>query len=147
MPDVRRATPADLAGIRALEAIAFDPARRASRASLARSLDSTSQEVWVIDQDGIVGSLVLWLHPKTVRVYGIAVRPDLQGHGLGRALMRTAEREARRRGAGQVVLEADALDTRLVEWYEDQGYRRVAQRPDFYAPGRPAVRMAKFMPG
>jgi len=134
-----RAGPADLDALVALEAACFDPPRRASRRSLARSLRSPRQEVWVVRDGGVVAALVVWRHRRLLRIYSLAVLPDRQGSGLGRALVAHAEAMA----PGRVVLEADVLDGRLVAWYSALGYRVVAERPDFYGPGRPAVRMEK----
>ncbi len=146
-PALRRAEVADLDGIVALETACFEPERRASRSSLRRSLLSPRQAVWVLaDGAAIVGSLVLWHHPLTTRIYGVAVDPACQGQGLGEVLMQHAEQEAMQAGARHVTLEADEGRARLVGWYERLGYRRVRLREDFYAPGRGAWRMEKSLP-
>jgi [ribosomal protein S18]-alanine N-acetyltransferase len=146
---VRRARPSDLEAIAALEAAAFQPFRRASRASLRRSLASARQSVWVVDAPagGLAALLVLWHHPRLVRVYDVATRPDLQGQGLGSRLMEHAEELARKAGARIVSLEADPREAGLVEWYLHRGYSIVARLPGYYAPGRAAVRMRKALDG
>lgn len=143
MPEVRRAVQADLDAIARLERAAFQPWRRSSRDSLRRSMHSPRQSVWVWDDGTVAGSLVLWHHDRTLRVYGVAVDPARQGHGIGASLMRHAEQLARDSGKQRVVLEADAEDTRLLAWYEGQGYRRDHRIDDFYGPGRPAWRLEK----
>lgn len=143
---LRRAGPEDLDAVAALERDCFEPERRSSRAVLRRSLRSVRQEVWLLDgPDGgpSAAMVVVWRHPRTTRVYSLAVRSEHRGRGLGERLMRLAEEGARRAGASRIVLEADAHLPRLVSWYEELGYRVVAERPDYYAPGRPAVRMEK----
>lgn len=156
-PDVplRRAGPGDLDALIALEAACFEPERRSSRAVLRRSLQSPRQEVWLIDADeeavdvggrGVrvpAAMLVVWRHPRTTRVYSLAVHADRRGRGLGERLLRYAEAESVWAGAERVVLEVDARRPRLVTWYEAQGYRRVAVLPDYYGSDRPAVRMEK----
>lgn len=141
MREPRRADLDDLPALMELERLCYDGPRRQSRASLRRSLTSPRQSVWVLEDDfGIAADLILWHHRHTLRVYGVAVRPDRQGKGLGRALVLHAEALA---GPARVVLEADAADPRLIDWYERQGYRRTDLRPDFYAPGRHAWRMER----
>jgi ribosomal-protein-alanine N-acetyltransferase len=108
---------------------------------------SPRQSVWVIDhpeKDGAAAALlVLWHHATRLRVYDVATHPDLRGRGLGLLLMRHAETLARKAGCRDISLEADAKDRRLVSWYEEQGYAVAGRLPDFYAAGRPAVRMRK----
>lgn len=140
MRDIRRAGPDDLQALMDLEEACYDPERRQSRASIRRSLHSPMQSVWVIEDDaGIAADLILWHHKRRLRVYGVAVRPDLQGKGLGRALVLHAETLA----PGHIVLEADARDERLVRWYEAQGYEKKRLKADFYGPGRHAWRLER----
>ena len=143
---IRKARRPDLPAIRALEAACFQPYRQASAASLRRSMASRRQSVWVVDGqsgEGLAGLLVLWHHPHRVRVYDVAVHPDLQGQGLGRALMAHAERLARRDGARFVTLEADPKEPGLVGWYKAQGFRQTVRLAGYYKDGRAAVRLVK----
>lgn len=140
MPEIRRGTPADLGVLLRIEEEAFEPGRRASRASLVRSLRSTRQSVWLMGDDA---AMVLWHHPHALRIYGIAVRPGAQGRGLGVALLEHALVVARRQGARRIMLEAAADRPRLLAWYEQHGYRRERMRPDFYGPDRAAVRLTR----
>ncbi len=146
---IRRGRPSDLAGLLALEEACFQPWRRASPRSLLRSLRSPRQSVWVVDGggDGLAALLVLWHHKRRIRVYDVATRPDLQGQGIGLALMAHTERLARKGGARDVSLEADAKDAPLIRWYRHQGYAVVDRMPHFYVGGRPAVRMRKPVAG
>lgn len=146
---IRRATMRDHAALRALEDQAFQPWRRASRRSLRRSLASPRQSVWLIAHPDpkrpgeAAALLVLWHHAARLRVYDIATSADVRGQGYGLALMRHAEALARAQGCKDVSLEADTRDARLIAWYRRQGYAAVGRMPDFYAEGRPAVRLRK----
>lgn len=145
---LRRGRPADLAALVDLEEAAYDPPRRSSRGILARSLRSPRQQVWVMPgpQPGEVdAALTLWLHPRTVRVYGVAVRPELQGKGVGRLLMAQAEAVAADRGADRIVLECHH-DAALRRWYEALGFRVVGERAHYYGPGRAAWRLQRSGP-
>ena len=56
-------------------------------------------QAWVLEDGGrIVGILVLEETPAGLLLDNIAVLPDCQGKGYGRALIEFAEAEARRRG-------------------------------------------------
>jgi [ribosomal protein S18]-alanine N-acetyltransferase len=146
MPDrIRRARASDLDALLRLEAKAFEPHRRASARSLARSLLSPHQEVWVIEEGAgaLAALLVLWKRPRTWRVYDIAVAPHRQGQGLAGRLMHHAEARASKAGAGTMALEAQQSLSDLVAKYKRWGYQEARRRPDYYAPGRHAVRMVK----
>lgn len=144
---VRRATERDLPALLDLEAASFQDYRRASPASLRRSLTSPHQSFWVIDHpagyDRLAALLVLWHFKRTWRVYDIATHPEARGHGFGRELMLHAEALARKAGAVRMSLEAEEQDRRLVAWYGSQGYAVVGRLPHFYHNGCGAVRMAK----
>jgi ribosomal protein S18 acetylase RimI-like enzyme len=67
-----------------------------------------------------------------------AVRPGLQGSGLGKAVLAAAEEHARSGGA--TTMEMSVIDRRgeLIAWYERRGYVRTGQtRPFPY--GEPGV--------
>ena len=70
-------------------------------------------------------------------IYWIAVDPQLQGQGLGHALMQETERRIAAVGGRRVYLEtsgrADYLPTR--RFYDRCGYEVAATLPDFYAEG------------
>jgi len=147
---IRTATPSDEQGLGELEGSCFDEDRRASRQSLRRSLSSPRQTVRVIDLPGVNGcpavgltaAAILWLYPRSLRIYSVAVRPESRGEGLGRLLVADAFRLARERGLSRITLEADQANPTLVRWYESQGFAVTRQLPSYYAPGRHAVRMS-----
>ena len=60
-----------------------------------------------------------------------AVRPGLQGGGVGSALLAAAEDHARERGA--TVMEMLVIDRReeLIAWYERRGYARTGESRPF----------------
>lgn len=62
--------------------------------------------------------------PQTVRLRQMAVLNDLQGKGIGRALMTFAENLARDRGYRTITMHA--RDNAL-GFYEKMGYRKVGQ--------------------
>ncbi|MGP9821019.1 GNAT family N-acetyltransferase [Salinarimonas sp. NSM] len=61
--------------------------------------------------------------PDALLVETIAVRPDLRGTGLGRALLAFAEEEARRRALPRLRLYTNALMAENIALYARHGYR------------------------
>lgn len=97
-------------------------------------------QVTLAEEDGeIVGVVVLGPTEEGFTVDNVAVHPSQQGRGLGRALLRHAETEARRAGFDTICLythermtENQALCVRLgYEEYErraEHGFSRVFMR-------------------
>jgi ribosomal protein S18 acetylase RimI-like enzyme len=91
-------------------------------------LDNYAQRIadgqtWVLeDADGIAGILVLEETPAGLLLDNIAVPPDYQGKGVGRALLEFAEAEARRRGFDAIHLYTHALMTENIALYRRIGY-------------------------
>jgi ribosomal protein S18 acetylase RimI-like enzyme len=80
-------------------------------------------QAWVLEDSGrIVGVLVLEAQPDGVLLDNIAVRPECQGSGFGRALMTFAEAEARRRGFAETRLYTHVLMTENQALYRRLGY-------------------------
>jgi predicted GNAT family N-acyltransferase len=90
-------------------------------------------------QDGlVVGCLVLTPRGSEVQMRQVAVRPDLQGQGIGRLLVEESEIVARRGGFASMVLHA--RDT-AIPFYQRLGYTTVS---DVYEEvGIPHRTMAK----
>jgi len=62
--------------------------------------------------------------PQTVRLRQMAVINDLQGKGIGRALMQFAENLARDRGFRKITMHARKNAT---GFYEKMGYKKIGQ--------------------
>ena len=79
-------------------------------------------EVFVADQDGIAGVIVLRTHPDHVLVENVAVDPDRQGRGLGRALLAFAEMRAHAAGLDELRLYTNQAMTENIAMYERLGW-------------------------
>ena len=81
------------------------------------------QQAWVMEDDGrIVGILVLEEGPSGLLLDNIAVLPDSQAKGFGRALIGFAEAEARRRGFGEIHLYTHASMSENIALYRRIGF-------------------------
>jgi len=81
------------------------------------------RQVWVLEDDGtIVGILVLEQGPQGLLLDNIAVLPDRQGKGFGRALIEFAEAETLRCGFGEIHLYTHALMSENIALYRGIGF-------------------------
>jgi ribosomal protein S18 acetylase RimI-like enzyme len=69
------------------------------------------------------GMLRGWHEGYATPSLGIAVRPDREGRGYGRAMMAALERLARERGATRIRLRVHPDNVRARQLYAGQGYR------------------------
>jgi ribosomal protein S18 acetylase RimI-like enzyme len=90
-----------------------------------------SAEVWVATVDAdVAGFVVLVPGRDHLLLENVAVRPSLQGHGLGRRLLALAEERAREAGTGAVRLYTHVLMVENQRLYERLGYVETGRRTD-----------------
>lgn len=111
----------------------------------------TAGQAWVLEDAGRVAAvLVLEDQAAALLLDNIAVAPDGQGKGYGRALLQHAEATARARGFPAIVLYTHVLMTENLALYHRIGYRetgrvsekgfeRVYMRKDLGNPTGPAA--------
>lgn len=82
-----------------------------------------SHAVWVAEIDGTVAGLIVLL-PKEdhLLLENVAVDPSCQGLGVGRALLRFAEKEADRRGYAELRLYTNEKMTENLAMYPALGW-------------------------
>jgi predicted GNAT family N-acyltransferase len=85
--------------------------------------ESGSHHLAALDEEGhILGCLMLTPHVDgEVQMRQVAVKPEMQGTGLGRALVEEAERKARELGFTRMMLHARDV---AIGFYARQGYAR-----------------------
>jgi GNAT superfamily N-acetyltransferase len=91
-------------------------------------------QVWVIDGSAGECDATLILRPAAnhLLIWSVAVGPALQKKGLGRALMKFAEDEARRQGLSEMRLFTNELMSENIALYRRLGYSEShrERRPD-----------------
>ena len=85
--------------------------------------ESDSHHLVALDEGGrILGCLMLTPHESgEIQMRQVAVKPEQQGTGLGRALVEEAERRAKALGCSRMMLHAR---DKAIGFYERLGYRR-----------------------
>jgi GNAT superfamily N-acetyltransferase len=66
--------------------------------------------------------VVGWIARKGTEIHALCLRPDMQGRGIGRALMRDAQRNAKKLG-----LWSYQQNTRATNFYEKAGFIEIAR--------------------
>ncbi|MCB8822534.1 GNAT family N-acetyltransferase [Microvirga rosea] len=127
MSVIRSATPADLRAVEAAVRAAYgsyvvrigkEPGPMQD--DYATLIDQG--RVYVIDDGGVVGVLVLIPEQEAMLLDNIAVKPEVQGKGYGRRLLAFAEDEARRHGLRRVRLYTNVLMVENLSLYSSLGY-------------------------
>jgi ribosomal protein S18 acetylase RimI-like enzyme len=134
MTDIRPALPSDAPAATACTRAAYaryvgrigrEPAPMAADHAALIDLGA----VWVAAEPGgrIVGVLVLKPRPPALMVESVAVLPERQGRGLGRALMAFAEEHARGAGLDAVELYTNERMTENLGLYPALGYEETGR--------------------
>lgn len=101
--------------------------------------DATSNHFLAFVDDEVAGTARLRVTADgRCKAERVAVRRALRQHGIGRALMRALEDEARAAGHTEIALNAQVA---VVDFYERQGYR--AEGAEFLEAGIPHRAMRK----
>jgi ribosomal-protein-alanine N-acetyltransferase len=96
---------------------------------------------------GIVGYAGLMCIEPIADVQTIAVVPELEGRGIGSALLAQLIEEARRRGAEDVLLEVRADNPRAQQLYLRFGFEQIHLRRRYYRDGVDALIMRLQLTG
>lgn len=91
---------------------------------IAAKLAFQPELFFVAERDAeVVGSVMAGYEGHRGQINYLAVRPDLQGSGLGRELMEFAEARLRELGAPKINLQVRARNREVLAFYEALGYR------------------------
>ena len=94
-------------------------------ADLRRALDSAASTVLAAhDGSGLVGTVMTGYDGHRGWLYYVAVRPDRQGTGMGRTLVRAAESWLVEQGAPKANLMVRGGNEAVLGFYEGLGYER-----------------------
>ncbi|MEU5659263.1 GNAT family N-acetyltransferase [Streptomyces sp. NPDC047737] len=107
--------------------------QRTDAAGVREVLATPSGRVLVAERDGEPVACCQLEHRGDAAYFGMfAVRPELQGAGLGKVIIAEAERTARADwGARQMHMTVISVREELIAWYERRGYRRTGELTPF----------------
>ena len=93
--------------------------------------DNSSVLLKAVDASGIVGCVELRLEGTGLYLGMLTVRPDLQGRGIGKELLRASESEAGRRKCQTIFMTVLTVRKELIGWYLRHGYHDTGARKPF----------------
>jgi ribosomal protein S18 acetylase RimI-like enzyme len=141
---IRRAGASDLSTIMAVEAACFDE-ERYSRDLVLFILSDEEFASFLAEDGGMVGVATVHVKDREAHLVSIGVVPERRGHGVARALMDAAEREAIRRGASRMELQVSVLNVAAMNMYLRRGYRVTHLLKDYYGGGKDAYLMERAL--
>jgi len=101
-------------------------------------------EITLLEDCGeVAGLVVLERHPQHALIFSVAVAPAFQRKGLGIALLRHAEHQARAWAVPELRLYTNARMEKNIALYTAYGFQETGRRSNPHRPGWTLVDMAK----
>ncbi|MFE2264467.1 GNAT family N-acetyltransferase [Streptomyces griseosporeus] len=96
-------------------------------------IKSPDSRLLTVERDGEIVACCQLEHRGDHAYFGMfAVRPSLQGAGLGKVIIAEAERQARETwGVREMHMTVISVREDLIAWYERRGYRRTGRTSPF----------------
>ncbi|NYT11665.1 MAG: ribosomal protein S18-alanine N-acetyltransferase [Methanomassiliicoccales archaeon] len=146
MVDIRKADPADLAGIEQVEVASFE-SNRFERGVLILLLTEDKFHNWVAEEDDeILGyASIMRQDNDNARLLSIAVIPESRNQGVGKSLMGAVRRHVKESGGDRVSLEVRVSNVPAINLYLSEGFKVKGLLKDYYSKGRKGPEDALFM--
>ena len=110
--------------------------------------DASSMILLCLQNDEVIGSVLLQKKEAAAYLGMFVVRPDLQGNGIGKQFLNAAERIAQNEwGVSKIIMSVITLRPELIAFYQRRGYQRTGEVlpfPDDPAAGIPRVPNLQF---
>ncbi|MGW0826799.1 GNAT family N-acetyltransferase [Streptomyces sp. NPDC002845] len=107
--------------------------QRTDRDGVLEIVESPDSRLLTVERDGTITACCQLEHRGDQAYFGMfAVRPELQGAGLGKVIIAEAERTVRETwGAKEMHMTVISVREDLIAWYERRGYRRTGEMAPF----------------
>ena len=122
----------DLPAVAEVDAVAFEPLWQNSLPSLERAYPQAVLAT-VAEADGqVLGYQLSTRNPLGAHLARLAVRPELQGRGVGRALVADLIRQAERHGMYRLTVNTQNDNSASLALYRKTGFRETGERYPVY---------------
>lgn len=144
---IRRAVPADLPELIALERRAFTTDHLSPRQYRHHLGNPGALVLAAVDGRSLLGKAVVFFRKGSniARLYSIAVDHAARGRGIASALLHAVERRAHAHGCARLRLEVRQDNPGAIQLYEKSGYHRFGAIAGFYEDGADAWRYQKIL--
>ncbi|MCX4849761.1 GNAT family N-acetyltransferase [Streptomyces sp. NBC_00893] len=107
--------------------------RRTDPDGVRQVLEAPGSRLLMVERDGGLVACCQLEHRGEAAYFGMfAVRPGLQGAGLGKVIIAEAERTVRESwGVREMHMTVISVREELIAWYERRGYRRTGELSPF----------------
>ncbi|MBN2853249.1 MAG: GNAT family N-acetyltransferase [Clostridia bacterium] len=140
---IRKANIYDIDNLENLEKNSFEESVRFSSSSIKNSLNSKSQDVFIVydDNTDFIGAATIVRHKYTLKIYSIAILKNYRGKGHGDELMKYIIDYSNYTRFSKIALEVNAMHTQLIKWYESFGFVIKNSIKDYYGEGIDGLKM------
>ena len=129
---VRPMLPYDLSAVAELDAAAFEPLWQNSYDALRRAYPQAVLAS-VAERDGqVIGYQISTRNPRGAHLARLAVQPEVQGGGIGRALLADLVRNAGQRGISRLTVNTQSDNLASLALYQRTGFRETGERYPVY---------------
>ncbi|HRJ31553.1 MAG TPA: GNAT family N-acetyltransferase [Cyclobacteriaceae bacterium] len=84
-----------------------------------------------VDEGKIIGCVELRKEEDKLYLGMLTVNPSIQGKGIGKALLKASEEEARKQKCSAIFMNVLTVRSELIDWYFRHGYHDTGKRKPF----------------
>ena len=117
-----------------IDSLAFEGSWRMGAIGLHDAMSATPRSHFLVAETGssVIAFAVVGAATHTGYLQRIAVTPEFQGQGVGRALLRQSMAWARKAGARSMLLNTQLDNDRAALLYQSEGFQRLPDRLTLY---------------
>lgn len=141
----QEALPTDIVQITELEKLCFGN-EGFSKKQVEYLVKKAKGEVVIVRISGkIAASLVLLFkkNSRHLRMYSLAVLPEMRGKGLAKQMIYYSERKAKEMGLNLLSLEVSENNPAAIQLYQSTGFQIIQMKNAYYKDGSNALVMRK----
>ena len=122
----------DLPAVAEVDAIAFEPLWQNSLPALERAYPQAVLATVAEENGQVLGYQLSTRNPLGAHLARLAVRPELQGHGVGRSLVVDLIQQAQRHGMFHLTVNTQSDNSASLALYRKIGFRETGERYPVY---------------